>query len=101
MSRAPGLPARPSWGPGRPESPAPRGAESARRRAARRGRRRDAVSLSGGDRAYAGVMQERDHDLIVEPLRPAQREVDHQVDVLAPTGLALDREARAPHHRLE
>src|SRR6266568_4531573 len=87
--------------PGRPESPAPRTAGPARRPAARRGPRPGVSSLSGGDGSHAGVMEQRNHHLVVKPLRPPQREVDHQIDVLAATGLALDLEPGAAHQRLE
>src|SRR2546430_13779032 len=69
--------------------------------AAKRGRRRSAVSLSGRHGAHAGVMQQRDHRLVMEPLRPPQRKVDHQVDVFAATGLSLDQEPRPAHERLQ
>src|SRR5436309_2249737 len=96
-----GPPPPPTPRPRRPESPAPQTAGPARRPAAKRGRRRGDASLSGGDGPHARVMEQRDHHLVVEPLRSAQREVDHHIDVLAATGLALDLEPRAAHYRLE
>src|SRR5439155_18358184 len=57
----------------------------ATRRAATRDRRRSAgeASLARGHGPYAGLMEQRDHHLVVQPLGPAQREFDHEVHVFA------------------
>src|SRR6266700_117139 len=75
----------------------------ATRRAATRDRRRSAgeASLARGHGPDAGLMEQRQHDLVVQSLGPAQREVDHEVHVLATARLPLDLESRPADNRLQ
>src|SRR6266550_2603219 len=63
----------------------------ATRRAARRDRRRAAgeASLARGHGPDAGLMEQRQHDLVMQPLGPTQREFDHEVHVFATARLPL------------
>src|SRR2546422_5398625 len=71
----------------------------ATRRAATRDRRRAAggASLARGHGPYAGLMEQRDHHLVVQPLGSAQREFDHEVHVFATARLPLDLERSEEH----
>src|SRR6266571_3004954 len=93
----------PTKRPRHPGSAAPQRGGCTRHGAATRDRPRAAggASLARGHGPYAGLMEQRQHDLVVQPLGPAQREVDHEVHVLATARLPLDLESRPADNRLQ
>src|SRR5439155_17509420 len=97
----PALPLPPNRARAPPESWRPWTVAPARRRAATRGPRPAAGSLARRHRPHAGLVQQGDHHLVMEPLRPTQREVDHQIHVLATARLPLDLESRPAYHGFE
>src|SRR2546428_327035 len=102
-------PRRPAPAPARPPSrrPAPRESPSrsppgrARPRSTRRGPPPAGGSLPRRHGPDAGMVEQRHHHLIVQPLGPPELEVDDQVHILAAALLLHDVQPRAAHHGLQ